>query len=169
MLLDFDKPWHNVFVNMNRVWATLFKRNMWLTYFVGKILNYKNSNSDILVPDKIDRSVQLKDVAVPLHNDLLSGYAQQGSKNLLLTKKLIRMWRLKSASRVLTAMLIKTAEGTRNPKTRNLLLLVRGVVVSDTCRTQTILVQPLNKTYKAILISDTNPYTFSTVQHNFQA
>ena len=36
--------------------------------------------------DKIDRAVQFDDVTVPLHNDLLSGYAQQSSKNLHFAK-----------------------------------------------------------------------------------
>ena len=64
-----------------------------MTYkFCRQNPNYKNSKSDVLLPDKIDRAVQFDDVTVPLHNDLLSGYAQQISKNLHLAKELIRMW-----------------------------------------------------------------------------
>jgi len=69
-------------------------------------------------------------------------------------------------------ILIRRAEGKRNSDFENLLLLVLSAVVADTCRTERIRVQPLNKTFTAFLILDINPYTFSTVpvmQHNLKA
>lgn len=64
-----------------------------MTYkFYRQNPDYKNSKTDVLLPDKIDQAVQFDDVTVPLHNDLLSGYAQQSNRNLHLAKEMIRMW-----------------------------------------------------------------------------